>query len=251
MSLMALYREPALLDRNLHRGKRIRPLEHYGIAAQLNAGLLTVGEFPEASKEFVIGFVSMGDKDEQGRAEVGPIALFGLRQGENLFVRPDGGWDARYVPAFLRRYPLAYARGENETRMNVIVDAAWEGFNDHEGDALFDAEGKATPFLDGMVKFMDVFEQDLQRTRLVCRRIVDLDLLKPVQVHVTLPDGEKLNAGVIQTIDEEKLMALPEAVAVELLRNGVLGLLYAQLLSAGNVQRLTDRLAQRLAPATA
>ncbi len=247
MSLTALYRQPVLLDRELHRGKRLRRLEHFGVAAQLNAGLVAVGEFPEVAKEFVIGFVPMSEKDGQGRAEVGPVALFGLRPDENLFVRPDGSWDARYVPAFLRRYPLACTRSADGAEFSLLVDEAWDGFNDREGEALFDAEGRATPFLEGMAKLLDAFEQDLLRTRQLCRRVVDLDLLKPVQIDITLPDGQKLNAGGVQMIDEDKLKALPEATVAELLRTGMLGLLYAQLISAGNVRRLSERLAQRMA----
>ncbi|HSV71045.1 MAG TPA: SapC family protein [Methylibium sp.] len=251
MSLTALYREPVLLDRNQHRGKRIRRLEHFGIAAKMNAGFLAATEFPEAAKEFVIGFITMAEKDEQGRPEVGPIALFGLRQEENLFVGADGRWDARYVPAFVRRYPLAYSRSEGSEQYNVVVDAGWEGFNDSDGELLVDADGKATPFLDGMIKFMDAFEQEVQRTRILCRRIVDLDLLKPVQIDVTLPGGQKLNAGGVRVVDEDKLKALPEATSAELLRTGMLGLLYAHLLSTSNVQRLTERLAARLPQAAA
>jgi len=176
MSLTALYRQPVLLDRNQHRGKRIRRLDHFGIAAKLNAGFLTAGEFPEAAKEFVIGFVTVPEKDEQGREEVSPMALFGLRQEENLLVGADGRWDARYVPAFLRRYPLAYVRAD-DGQHNVIVDAGWEGFNDVEGELLVGADGETTPFLQDMIKFMDSFEQEVQRTRVLCRRIVDLGLL--------------------------------------------------------------------------
>jgi hypothetical protein len=245
MSLTALYRQPVLLDRNQHRGKRIRRLDHFGIAAKLNAGFLTAGEFPEAAKEFVIGFVTVPEKDEQGREEVSPMALFGLRQEENLLVGADGRWDARYVPAFLRRYPLAYVRAD-DGQHNVIVDAGWEGFNDVEGELLVGADGEATPFLQDMIKFMDSFEQEVQRTRVLCRRIVDLGLLKPVQVDVQLPGGQKLAAGGVMVVDEAKLKALPEATAAELLRNGILGLLYAHLLSTTNVQRLTERLGTRL-----
>lgn len=245
MSLTALYRQPVLLDRNQHRGKRIRRLEHFGIAAKLNAGFLTAGEFPEAAKEFVIGFVTVPEKDEQGREEVSPMALFGLRQEENLLVGADGRWDARYVPAFLRRYPLAYVRAD-DGQHNVIVDAGWEGFNDVEGELLVGADGETTPFLQDMIKFMDAFEQEVQRTRVLCRRIVDLGLLKPVQIDVQLRGGQKLAAGGVMVVDEAKLKALPEATATELLRNGMLGLLYAHLLSTTNVQRLTERLGSRL-----
>ncbi len=245
MSLTALYRQPALLDRNQHRGKRIRRLEHFGLASRLNAGFLTAGEFPEAAKEYVIGFVPLPEKDDQGRDEVSPVALFGLRPDENLLVEADGRWSLRYVPAFLRRYPLGFARGDGGQH-NVIVDIGWEGFNDTEGELLIGPDGQATPFLQEMIKFMDTFELEVQRTRVLCRRLVDLGLLKPVQIDVKLPDGSQLGAGGVMVVDEDKLKALPEATATELLRNGILGLLYAHMLSTTNVQRLTERLALRL-----
>lgn len=245
MSLNALYRQPALLDRNQHRGKRIRRLDHFGIAGKLNAGFLTVGEFPEAAKEYVIGFVTVPEKDEQGRTEVSPMALFGLRPDENLIVDADGRWALRYVPAFLRRYPLAFVRGE-DNQNNVVVDAGWDGFNDAEGELLIEADGQATPFLQEMIKFLDAFELEVQRTRVLCRRIVDLDLLKPVQIDVKLADGQPFAAGGMMIIDEDKLKALPEATATDLLRSGMLGLLYAHLLSTTNVRRLTERLAAKL-----
>jgi hypothetical protein len=245
MSLNAFYRQPVLLDRNQHRGKRIRRFEDLGVAGNLNAGFLAAGEFPEAAKEYVVGFVNVPEQDEQGRTEVSPVALFGLRPDENLLLEADGRWAFRYVPAFLRRYPLAFVRGEGNQN-NVVVDAAWDGFNDVDGDLLVDAEGQATPFLQEMIKFLDAFDLEVQRTRVLCRRIVDLDLLKPVQIDVKLTDGQSFAAGGVMMIDEDKLKSLPEAAASELLRTGILGLLYAHLLSTTNVRRLTERLAARL-----
>ena len=34
------------------------------------------------------------------------MAVLGLAKGENLMLRPDGGWAAQYVPAVMRAYPL-------------------------------------------------------------------------------------------------------------------------------------------------
>lgn len=245
MSLNTLYRQPVLLDRNQHRGKRIRRLTHFGLAGQLNACFLAASEFGEAAKEYVIGFVASAEKDAQGRTEVSPVAVFGLRDGENLYVDAEGRWDARYIPAFLRRYPLAYGRGDNGQH-NVVVDEASDSFNDTEGELLIDPQGEATPFLQDMMKFMDALEQDAQLTRALCQRLQETDLLKPVQIDITLADNQKLAASGLMVIDEAKLKALPDATAGDLLRSGALGVLHAHLLSTGNVQRLTERLLARL-----
>lgn len=240
------YRQPVLLDRTAHRGKRVRPTPGFKVAAHLNACALASSEWAEAAKDYVIAFVAAGSA-----GEVGAVALLGLRDGENLYVEADGRWDARYIPAFVRRYPLAYARTGDDGQQHVVIDAAYEGLNDGEGELLVQDDGSAAPYLQEMMKFLDAYEADLERTRRLCARIVELGLLKPVQIDVTLPGGRTLSAGGVQMIDEAKLKALPEAAAVELLRNGALGMLHAQLISTSNVQRLTDRLARRLPEAAA
>ena len=244
-----LYRDPVLLDRTKHRGLRLKRSEGVAFAAKLNSVFVAVTEFPEACKEYVIGFVPAGDtKDAQGRPEVSPIALLGLRDNENLFVDADGSWNARYVPAFIRRYPMGYANtGEGQT--SVMIDNAFEGFNPSEGELLVQADGEPAPFLQDVIKFLDNFEVEVQRSRQLCQRIVELDLLKPVTIDITQGDGATFSAGGVMMIDEAKLKALPEAVVVELTRNGALGLLHAHLISTSNVQRLTERLAKVMAAA--
>lgn len=245
MSFSALYRQPVPLDRQLHAGKRLKKIPGSQAAAQMNACLVTASEFSDVAKEYVIGFVPSQAGGKDGPVEVNAMALLGLRPQENLFVGSDGRWDAHYVPAFVRRYPFAYA-SDGQGRPAVIIDAACEAFNDSEGERLIQDDGEATPFLKETMQFLDAFEQDLQRTRALCTRLAELNLLKSVQIDVTLPDGQTLAADGVQVIDEDKLKALPEAVAIELLRNGVLGLLHAHLISTTNVQRLTQRLAARL-----
>jgi hypothetical protein len=237
------YREPVLLDRSQHRGKRVRPTPGFKAAAGLNACALASSEWGEAAKDYVIAFVPLGAADA---ADVGPVALLGLRDGENLYVEADGRWDARYVPAFVRRYPLAYARSGDDGQQHVIIDAAFEGFNDSEGELLVQDDGEPAPYLQEMIKFLDAYEADLERTRRLCARIVELGLLKAVQIDITLPDGRSFSAGGAQVIDEAKLKALPDVAAGELLRSGALGLLHAHLISTTNLPRLTDRLARRL-----
>ncbi len=250
MTVAALYREPVLLERTLHRHKRLKPLDSLAVAARLNACFVAVSEFPEAAKEYVIGFVPAAAPDAEGRVEVTPALLLGLRDDENLYVQPDGSWDARYLPAFIRRYPLAYMPSA-EGQLSLTVDVAWPGFNDSEGERLMQDDGEPTPFLQQKLKFLDAFEEEVQRTRRLCARVVELQLLEPVQVNVTLADGQGFQAGGVQMVSEERIKALPEATAQELLRNGTLGLLYAHLISASNLPRLTERLERRLAGAPA
>jgi hypothetical protein len=65
-----------------------------------------------------------------------PAALLGLREAENLFVDRDGKWDARYVPAFVRRYPFVPGKGP-QGELLVCIDEASSCFDAGEGEALF------------------------------------------------------------------------------------------------------------------
>ena len=74
---------------------------------------------------------------------------------------------------------------------------------------------------------------------------------KLLAVDLKLPNGQQFNATGLQVVDEAKLRELPPDTAAELLRNGLMLLLHAHLLSSGNVQRLGERLAARLGAAGA
>ena len=251
MSLSDLYREPVPLDRGAHRAKRLVPLARFERMATQNLAPVTVGEFADVAKEYVIAFVPVTPPTGAAAGEVTPVALLGLRQRENLFVEADGRWGARYMPAFLRRYPFFQSPTPDGGAPAVMVDASYPGFSDSEGERLLGDDGEPTPLLQQTIRFLDEFERELQRTRAVCARIVQLGLLKPVNIDLKLPDGQNFSASGLQVVDEAKLRELPADTACELLRNGMLLLLHAHLLSSSNVHRLGERLAARLGAAPA
>lgn len=239
------YRQPTLLDRTKHQNLRMKPSSFWHLVRDMNAVFITGMEFPDVSREFPIAFVPT-DRDAQGRAHVAPVALMGLRQNENLYVNPDGSWAARYAPAFLRRYPFAYTRLA-EDQVGIVFDAAFEGFGQTEGELVLDEQGEPTEFFKNMREFLDRFEEESQRTRLMCDRLVELELLRGGEINGQLADGKTVKADGFFMIDEEKLRKLPDEVVLELHRNGVLALLHAHLLSMGQVNQLADRLLRRSA----
>jgi len=244
----ALYREPQLLDANLHRTKRLKPLTDFSVTKNMHAVFITATEFPQASLDFPIIFINTGERLENGKALVSPVALLGLTANENLRVAGER-WDGRYVPAFIRRFPFLTAGVQGMDTPGVFVDASWPGFSDTEGEPLFDAEGKPTAVLQGMIDFLYRFDAEMQRTRLFCERVVGLDLLKEMQADATMPNGENVKVEGFLVIDEEKLGKLPDATVLELHRNGMLMLMQAHLMSLANVRDLVERKAARMLPA--
>jgi hypothetical protein len=134
-----LYRNPVPLDADQHRYKRLQPLTDYSIANAMHASYIGVDEFAWAALEFVIMFVDSAAEND-GRAQVSPAVLLGMTPGENLMVEGTR-WAARYVPAFIRRYPFWTTDTSDPSAAGVLVDEAWSGFSDNEGEALFERDG--------------------------------------------------------------------------------------------------------------
>jgi hypothetical protein len=246
----ALYRQPQLLDSNLHRHKKLKAFDDFSVTRGMHAVYLTATEFPHAALDFPIIFVNTGERMPDGKPMISPVALLGISPNENLHLSGTR-WDARYLPAFIRRFPFLTAGVQGAASPGVFVDAAWSGFSDTEGEPLFEADGKPTATLQRAIDFLQRFDEEQKRTRLFCTRVVQLEILKEMQADATLPSGESLKVEGFMTVDEEKLAALPDAVALELHRNGMLMLLHAHLVSLANVRHLVERKAVKAAAAIA
>jgi hypothetical protein len=245
----ALYKQVEPLDRIRHRGLHMRALDGWRVAQAMNAVFVTVAEFADVCKEYAIVFVRAGQDAPSGREAVVPVALTGLKQSENLFLRADGHWDARYVPAFVRRYPFALAQADQADAV-IVIDAQWSGWCDaassgSEGTApaepLFDAAGELAPVLKKVQAFLDNFRQETLRTGVFADRLLELGLLQPMRFDATLPSGEKLAVDGFLALDAKKFAELPDALLGELHRSGILGMLHLQQMSLGNLYRLVER----------
>lgn len=249
----ALYRQPVLLDVAQYRHKKMGVLSDFSITRNMHAVFCTATEFPQAALEFPIVFVHTGERDAAGVAQISPIVLLGLAQNENLFL--DGPrWDAGYIPAFIRRYPFLTANLKGAATPGVLIDLAWPGFSDTDGEPLFGDDGKPAPALQRAIAFLEMFEQEAQRTRAFCARLGELNLLKEMKADATLPNGTKMSVDGFFTVDEEKLLKLPDATVLELHRNGMLALLHMHLASLANLRYMVERkgkLAVAAAPAAA
>ncbi|MEO7549499.1 MAG: SapC family protein, partial [Ramlibacter sp.] len=207
MSDALYYERPVLLNRDMHRHRRVLPSTSYAFARKANSLYLAGVEFNAACKEYAIVFTRAAD----GRTV--PVAMLGLRSRENLFVDDEGRWSGTYVPAFVRRYPfvLAELSGQNA---GVCIDEAFAGLNEHEGEALFDAQGSNTPFLQNAIDFLQQYQREYVRTEAFCRRLQDAGLLREMNAKADLVDGRTFTVGSLLVVDEPTLMALPDATVL-------------------------------------
>jgi len=245
LSQFTLYREPVVLDYVLHRHLKLGRHVDHTIASGMHACYLAAAEFAAAAHDYVIVFV----RDlVDGKPLLQPIVILGVLAGENLYVgaAPGAPWDARYVPAYIRRYPFWVTNLEGFEAPAMMIDRWWKGFSDTEGDPLYDGDNKPAQRLIEAIAYTEEFQREVERTQDLCKRIDELDLLREMSANVTLPDGKTISLDGFLTIDTDKLQALPDAQVIELHRSGALGLLHAHLTSLGNLQGLTDRKARRM-----
>lgn len=238
----SLFAEPVALDRKLHLTARIKPSgPRFDRTAGMNALFVTMAEFVDASREYPIVFVEAGTSPD-GQRDVAPMAVLGLAKGENLMLRADGGWDALYVPAVLRAYPFGLV-GTGNDQLVMVVDAKAQALGDSEtqGERLFDDAGEPTPQLVERREFLERLESEVQRTRLLGRRLLELNLLRSKRFDATLPDGTKITVDGFLALDEERFEALPDATMVELFKSGVMGMIYAHHFSLGTFPLLLQR----------
>jgi len=243
MSNPPLYGNLVPLDRVVHKNLRLKTdLPVVTRVANQNSLFLAVVEFAEACKEFPIVFVRVGEVPaEPAKQAVAPLAVTGLKTGVNMYVEGDK-WTGIYVPAYLRRYPFTMARIEdNSDQIAICFDNDWPGFSETEGTSLFAADGQPTEFLLNCKTFLENFEQEAERTRLVCAQLVELELLRDMRFDATLPNGEKLEVDGFMAVDEEKLAALPDDQVLSLFRSGLLSLLEMHRVSMGNMNRLAAK----------
>ncbi len=236
----ALHKNPVALDREKHLKLRLRrPLVDLAPVAKLNATFIAVAEFADVAREYAIVFVRAGKNEQTGKDDVAPMAVLGLGVDENLYVA-GATWSADYVPFMLRMYPFAIARIDAQ-QYAVCIDDSCSSLNDKEGDALFNIDGTPSDFTLEMQKTLEQFEAESQRTRAFCQRLGELDLLSEMRFDADAPDGNKLSVDGFLAVNEKKFAELPDAVVLELHRNGILSLLSVQMASMGHMRRLVAR----------
>jgi hypothetical protein len=209
----------------------------YPFARKINSVPLLAVEFPQAAPEYAIVFAQNGD-------DVLPTAILGARQNQNLFLNGEDAWQASYLPAFIRRYPFVFSASDDGKTFTLCVDEAFQGLNyQGRGQALFTEDGKHTPYVDNVLRFLQEYRIQFQRTQAFGRKLRELDLLEPMQAQFTLDSGEKMSLAGFQAIDRKRLRALSGETLQQLAANDELELIYLHLQSMRNFNGVKDRLA--------
>ena len=230
---MLLYKQVRPLNREEHKGFRLKPGNTCEFAAGAHLVPLAGQEFFQSARHYPIVFIGEGEN-------IAPIAMLGMKDSHNAFVE-QGQWATNhYVPAFVRRYPFVLSQGGNQ-EFTVCIDSEFEGWSQEEGQPLFDEAGANTPYLDEMIRFLQSFTNEMERTRSFVAKLRELDLLDKRSFKLSHVSGETFLLSDFMAIDEEKFTQLGDDQILALHKDGFLGWIYAHLMSLGNVNQLFER----------
>ena len=233
---LLLYENAVPVSASRHADVAVESGTGYAFASQASAVPIMAVEFLLAATEYAIVFTAAGD-------EVVPAVVLGLRNEQNLYLGEDKKWQAKYVPAFIRRYPFVFSASADRKTLTLCIDESSAGFNrEGRGQRLFDDERKPAAYTQRVLKFLQDFQTHFQRTRLFCQRIKELGILEPSTVRITAPGAEKLAVGGFLVVDRKKLRVLPGDKLAALAKTDELELLYLHLYSLRNFSDIKDRL---------
>lgn len=203
-----------------------------------NAIPITISEIPRAARDYPIVFAS----PDEGQS-FGVVALLGLRDRDNLFVTEEGRWrECSYLPAYVRRYPFCMATvshdGQVADERIVCVERAM--LDENKGLASEMPDGQRAGWWSERLHLMQEYEADLIRTRQMCDILKKLKLLHAFGAQAITADGEVVNLAGMYRADEALLENLKADELRMLIRKGILGRLYAHMISLDNLGRLLD-----------
>ncbi|NNU15018.1 SapC family protein [Parvularcula sp. ZS-1/3] len=240
---MYLFRKAELITREKHGNMGIsRPERPLAFVEKARAVPLTLGEMTTAMRHFPIIF-SAADNPV-------PLAVTGLVDDENLFIDENGEWEKDvYVPGYIRRYPFALATDKDSQdpenpRMAIIVDGEYEGINDSPEIPFFNGSEPSEQMQQAM-EFCQSYERDRIQTQRFADVLKGFDLLTQQMAQYTPDNKDSMAFARYIGVEEQRLRDLADDKYLELRKQNIIPVLYAQLMSMTNWRTLLDKRARR------
>jgi hypothetical protein len=172
-----------------------------------------------------------------------PVALLGLRTGENLFLDARG-WDAHYIPLALERGPFMIGRSGADLLVHLDIDSPRIGRG--EGAPVFLPHGGSTEYLERVNSVLLAIHEGVQSLPAFIDALLRHELLESFVLDVEAADGSNNRLSGLWTIAEERLAALSAAALGELHREGHLANIFMVVASLSHLRDLIERHNKRL-----
>lgn len=239
---------PALLDNVTHRHLRVHTQRSAALGDARQSVLALPAEFRQLQAHFPIVYQHVEGPGPNSGFQ--PVALFGLEEGQNLFLT-DAGWDATVMPMALQRDPFMIGRAaDGSLQLHVDLESPRivrpeEG---EVGTALFMPHGGFSDYLDHVVQLMEHLHAHAQALPVFIEALTRHQLLEPFAIDIETPGGEQAQLTGLFTVNEERLLALPGAALEALARDGHLLPITMQIASLAQLPVLLERASRQRLP---
>ena len=226
----------AVLNAEDHLDLRIDTARSAGLGDTVMSCVTFPDEFRRVQNEYPILFRLGADREN-----FTAFAMFGFEPDENLFLS-SAGWDARYVPLAIDIQPFLIGRPAPGMQVGQVhIDMAHPRIGAAEGVRVFDAHGRATPYLETIAEKLGDLDIGYRGAGDFFAALRRHDLLEPFTLEITLDDRSINRLVSFHVIDEERLRALDAAALAELHAAGHLMAIFMAIASLGNLGTLIAR----------
>ncbi len=216
----------------LHSHLKLDRAVGYGFAHRAQSVPIGLTEFDAVAQHYPILFTT-------GPNPV-PVALLGLREGENLFVRPEGSWQSdAYVPAYVRAFPFIFVEDSDNKNVVVGMEPDAEQIRPDRGLPLFE-DGRPSPALNEAVGFCQAFREAVSAAANFGRALEAAKLLEEEEATVNFTVGGTARIRGFKIVKADRLAEVDDATFLDWRRMGYLNAVYAHLFSAGRWGRLIE-----------
>lgn len=233
---LLLYEQVKQISKTKHRNWSVKTGDNYDYAKSNNFVPITAIEFPSIARDYSIVFTGKGES-------LVPIAVMGVRENENLYISSEGKIDARYVPAFLRRYPFIFSSNTDSNTLTLCIDESFTGCNQENiGERLFDANGEQTLYLKKVLGFLNEYQLHFNLTKAFCKKLEEFGLLEPMSAQIKPAKGSNIVVTGFLTVNKRKLKALSSEQLQSLIKTDEMELIYLHLQSLRNLDRFAGKI---------
>lgn len=221
-----------ILDKTKHLNLCVKNTISVEHVCNANLIPLVVDEFNYAAVNFPVVFVK-----DPVTGDFRVAGLVGLEKGENL-IFSEKGILSTYIPAAVYRYPFSAVINPETGNLSLCIDTD-SRLVGGEGERLFNSSGEASELSVRKINELSKLMGQEANTYKFIEFLFKKGLIEPVDLKLNL-NGESSVLGGVHRINQEALNRLDEATILDIHKQNYYGLIYAHLLSLGNIQRLID-----------
>jgi len=166
-----------------------------------------------------------------------PVALLGIQQGENLFVKENGRWQYAYKPAVFRSYPFALIPSKEGKLILAFDEDSQDGSFDGNDNRFYEDTGETSNTINEILTFLTEVHNSYEKTIQICSVLEKYDLFEDWNIELER-SNKKIQLNGLYKINEKKLNTLDGASLYDLQKVRALGLAYGHIFSILNVPLL-------------